>query len=738
MPLVSRTVSREPTQLPSTRSARPFLASDAALLVVGAAFGVALAALDLRPTGAVASSVAVLVVGCAFGVWAGARAPWWTVAAAGAVAGALGASWVAVLLGVLVALDAVVLFILRATTPMTNGVLVGGTMVAFAGAREVGGWGGNAVVSIGVVAALAVVGLVRRPEHRRRVALAAAGVGLAALVVVGVAALVAQSARDDLTAGNRAARAGLRDLEAGEFERAQGRFASAAEAFDRAADRLGSPLVQPARVIPIASQHVTAGSRLSTAAFDAARAVEDELRSIDVEALRIADGRIDVDAVRELSGSMHRLQAAVDDLDGAIADSRNGWLVDPVSRVLEDLTDDLDRQRERGERVIAALDVAPQMLGAEGERVYLVMFTTPAEARGQGGFMGNWAELSIDDGEIAMTEYGNDEELNEAGPRPRRLEQAPDDWVARYGQFGFVDADGEVGEVPWKNITMSPNFPATARVAAELYPQSGGRPVDGVFNLDVYALEALIGLVGPIEVEGAPRPLNGRNAAEFLLFEQYLTDDQDARGDMLDAVTVAAVDRLLHTSPPEPLDLGKTMAPLVDERRVMAWSAHPAEQQLFETLGLDGALRSQAEHMVSVALVNAGGSKIDAFLEHDVAVVETADGPVLELALTNHAPADGLPDFIIGNVVGLPTGTTRLWVTGFASVPITDATADGEPLDVGFGREADLAAVSAFVELGPGASTTVVFDLDAPEVAADEFDVVRPPLVREPADPNDR
>lgn len=706
--------------------------------MVGAVIGIALAALDLRPTAGAATSVVVLVTGCAIAVWAGARAPWWTIAAAGAIAAALGASWVAVVLGALVALDAVALRILAATTPMSNGVLVGGTMVSFAGAREIGGWGGNAAVSVGVVTALAVVGLARRPEHRGRVVLALAGAGAVTLVVLGTAALVAQSARDDLTAGNRAARAGLRDLEAGEFDRAQERFASAADAFERAADRLGSPLVQPARLIPVASQHVTAGSRLSTAAFDAARTVEDELGTIDVDALRIDAGRIDVDAVGELSGSMHRLQAAIDGLDGAIADSRNGWLLDPVSRMLADLTDDVARQRERGERVVAALDVAPEMLGAEGERVYVVMFTTPAEARGQGGFMGNWAELSIEDGQIALTEYGTDEELNEAGPRPRRLERAPDDWLARYGQFGFVDEAGEVGEVPWKNITMSPNFPATARVVAELYPQSGGRPVDGVLNLDVYALAALIGLVGPIEVDGAPRPLDGRNAAGFLLVEQYLNSERGVRREMLDAVTVAAVDRLLRTNPPEPLDLGRTMAPLVGERRVMAWSAHPAEQALFETLGLDGALRSPAEHMASVALVNAGGSKIDAFLEHDVAVVAGPDGPVIELTLTNHAPAGGLPNVIIGNLVGLPTGTSRLWITGFASVPITDANADGRPLDVDFGREAGLAAVSAFVELAPGATTTVVFELDAPDVAATEFDIVRPPLVREPAGSNDR
>ena len=704
------------------------------VLVVVVVTGLALAVLGLNPTGSTFADVVVLAIGGVAAVWCGASAPWWSIAALGALGTALAGSWVGAALGLLVVIDSVVAGRMGLATRFVRAGLIGGAMVSLALALEIGPWGVNAAIAIGAVVVIGAIGILVRPEGRRVGLIALAAFGAVAVASVVAAALVGQSARADLVAGNSDARSGLRHLEAGDFDRAQESFTDAATSFDRAAGALGSPLVQPARLVPVVSQHVEAGAELSRAAFDAARTVERQLESIDVDALTINDGRIDLEAVRSLSGSMAELQLAIDDLDDAVTAARSGWLLDPVVRVLDDLTDDLERQRDRGEHVVAALEVAPEMLGGDGERVYLVMFTTPAEARGQGGFMGNWAELSIDDGRITMSEYGNDEELNEGGPRPRRLEHAPPDWIERYGQFGFVHDDGNVGEVPWKNITMSPNFPATAQVAAELYPQSGGRPVDGVFALDVYALEALIGLVGPIEVDGAPRPLNGKNAAEFLLFEQYLTDDHGSRGDMLNAVTVAAVDRMLRTNPPDPLDLGKKMAPLVDERRVVAWSAHDAEQELFATLGLDGALRSGVEQMVSVSLVNGGGSKIDSFLDHDVEVVRGPDGLQLRLELVNEAPAGGLPDFIIGNMVGLPTGTSRLWVTGYASVPITGATANGEPLDAGFSSEAGLAAVSAFVELGPGTSTVVEFDLDAPDLAPDDFDVVLQPLARQPTD----
>ena len=54
----------------------------------------------------------------------------------------------------------------------------------------------------------------------------------------------------------------------------------------------------------------------------------------------------------------------------------------------------------------AAAEVGPALLGADGPRRYFVAFTNPAEARGQSGLMGNWSELTIDEGRIELTDTG--------------------------------------------------------------------------------------------------------------------------------------------------------------------------------------------------------------------------------------------------------------------------------------------------------------------------------------------
>ena len=47
---------------------------------------------------------------------------------------------------------------------------------------------------------------------------------------------------------------------------------------------------------------------------------------------------------------------------------------------------------------------------------------------------------------------------------------------------------------------------------------------------------------------------------------------------MLEQVARGTIERLLSDAPPDPLELAKAMAPMVEQRRVYAWSADEQEQ----------------------------------------------------------------------------------------------------------------------------------------------------------------
>jgi hypothetical protein len=91
----------------------------------------------------------------------------------------------------------------------------------------------------------------------------------------------------------------------------------------------------------------------------------------------------------------------------------------------------------------------------------------------------------------------------------------------------------------------------------------------------------------------------------------------------------------------------------------------------------------------------------------------TADGATntaaaqLVVSLTNTAPSAGEPDYVIGNLIGLPDGSNRTWVSIYSRLPVTDVRLDDRPVAVEIGREAGYFVTSAFVTLGPGETTTL-------------------------------
>jgi hypothetical protein len=445
-------------------------------------------------------------------------------------------------------------------------------------------------------------------------------------------------------------------------------------------------------------------------------------------------------------------------LADVVADAENQWLVDPLQRRLRDTAADVETRREQGETALAAVRRAPAILGADEPKVYFVAFVTPAEVRGSLGFMGNWAELTVDAGEITMSDFGRHTDLREGGdPSTWRIDPTTDDmeeFLDRYGRIGFANRPGGVASPQiWQIVTASPHFPSTGEVIAQLYPQSGGRPIDGVFALDAKAMAAMLEFTGPIsaaelpddvDIAGLPAELHADNAEQFLLFDQYLRfeDDNPDRIDALEVLSTLTVERLLAGALPGPTDLGRVLKPLASNGHLAAWMVDPDAQDLITTMGFDRALPAlDGGDGVALALNNGSGNKIEVFLGADVTYRRSIDPDtgllqgVLTVDLTNDAPAGGLPRYVIGNSVGLPLGSNRLLVSMYAPFPYNAATLDGEPVEMTLDTEQGWSLMGHTVDIAPGDTRTLemqfsgVLDRFGPDV---EPLVMLPNLVSPP------
>ncbi len=585
-------------------------------------------------------------------------------------------------------------------------------------------------LALGTVLVLAGISGSRRLQHRHAIAVV---VGVVVLGVVSTVAfgIVATRSVDGLSEGNRLVRQGLRSLGDGDIEGAQAELAAAQKSFEVANERLTSPLGVPASAVPVVAQHRSTAIELSTAAGTAVGNLAAIVGSVDPESLRLVDGAVDLDAMEDLGVALDSVLTEMSDLERELADAQNRWLLGPVTERIVDLEVAIDDSRARVVSGIETIDYARRFLGASEARHYLVMFTTPAEARGLGGFTGNWAEITVDDGRVELTDFGRSDELDEAVPAGERELDADAEWMSRYGRYGFDTAPGgTVGADPFKNVTMSPAMETTGEVIAQLYEQSTGTAVDGVIAADVYVLARLLRFTGKIEIENSGFTVGPENAPRFLLNRQYSLSDKDERIDLIETVSRRVVDQLLRGVSLPPLELIDEMSPLAAEGRLAAYARNDDEQEFLERIGAAGTmLRPETDSAIAVGFNNVAGSKIDYFMNNSATYTANVDGQTgttagtLSVRMENASPLSGQPDYVIGNSIREPAGTNRTYVSIFSRLPITAVRVDGVPVDAESGIEFGYEVASVTVTLPAGATSVVEADVGGAFDTADGYSI---------------
>ena len=571
-----------------------------------------------------------------------------------------------------------------------------------------------------IVALVAVAWSARRhgeAAFRRRsarVALAVSGVVLCGGILGAVSALEARAHVD------RAAEfleSGLDAGRHGDSEGATDALLAARRALARGEASLSAWWTRPAWLVPGVSQNVRALRDVIVVVDELAGVAVDTASSADTDSLGARGGRVDLAAVAALDEPLSRMVAALRGSDGTLAEIGEGWQLPVIRSRIDDLRADVASALESSELALDGVRLAPGFLGGDGQSTYLVLFTTPVEARATTGFPGNFAEVTFTDGRFDMTRFGRITELNQALPVGGATISGPPDYLARYARYE--------PQREWRNITLSPDFPSVAAVAAEMYVQSGGQPVDGVMSVDPVALAGLLTFTGPMTVPGIEEPLTSENAARFLLRDQYVElPDDPARTDALESLAERAFDRLTTVDLPGPPELRRVLGPIVETGHLQVAAFSDQQAAFLDALGISGRYPAVAGDFLGVTTSNAAGSKIDLFLRCDLAYDvrwDPSTGAVrstVTVSLTNEAPASGLPDYVIGNALGarlgevrLPTGSNHVFVTVYTPLEPDSATLDGQPVALEGSEELGRRALSTFVTLGPGATRQLVVEL---------------------------
>lgn len=307
-------------------------------------------------------------------------------------------------------------------------------------------------------------------------------------------------------------------------------------------------------------------------------------------------------------------------------------------------------------------DMADVILGGEGSKRYLVVFQNNTEVRATGGFMGSFAEISVQDGIITN--------MNVPGGGTYDLQGSLRETIAAPEPLQLLSARWEFQDANW-----FPDFPTTARQVTDFYEDAGGGTVDGVIAVNATYIADLISLLGPIDMPEYNRTITSDNfLAETQKIVELEYDREENRpkafiGDLAPLL----LERVMNGEPEEFLTLLDRVNQGLLTRDIQIYFSNDELEKTIRDFGWGGELKQTTSDYLMIVNTNLGGGKTDGVISEqaNVSVNIDPDG-IITNTLTVTRRHFGEPGALftgVNNVdyvrVYVPQGATLLSATGF-------------------------------------------------------------------------
>ena len=479
-------------------------------------------------------------------------------------------------------------------------------------------------------------------------------------------------------------------------------------------------------LLPIARQNIAAVDEVSSHAISVLEGGSDLATMVDGNAL-VADGALDLDRLAVVAERATDTARSLDGLLGSIEQHRSGWLVPPLWHSIVDLTPAVAKLHADLDRAAAFLRAAPTILGADEERIYLVMLMNNAELRGSGGIPSGIGTLAVTDGGFSLGSFDYYRELATHLPHIERV-QAPREFTTRYARY-------RANSTYLVNSTMSPDVPEVALVVSRLYRKVTGIRADGVLFADPHGIASLIPDKQRVRIPGLHEPLRASEIARFVYSDAYevFEDSNRQRRDALLAIGESAFSGLAYGEALRSLDPSAVVA-AAGGGHIRFVSFDPREASLLDRAKVSGDLVSPADDSVFVTVQNFGGDKLDYWVErtisHDCRV--TAGGAAscaTEVRLENDAP-NRLTDYVTQQKRNaMLQSFLEIYVPQDAR--ISGMSLNGKDVRYSLQREDERVAAGVFIELARGRTATLRADYEL-EIARDGYslELTPQPLAR--------
>ena len=470
------------------------------------------------------------------------------------------------------------------------------------------------------------------------------------------------------------------------------------------------------RYVPVAWTQRNGAVQLADDAQEGARVGLSLIAAADSFATqaRLQRGMLPLSPLRTLASQVTSAESSVFGLVRS-----GGGLIGPLASARQQIDVLAATTANRLQQTADSLRAATTFLGSDGPRRYLVAAENNAEMRDQGAVL-SYSVVDFDRGRVTIEHSGPISELALTQPVPVGMPVGMREF--------FADTQPTL---LWQSANTTADFPWSGAVMATMYRQATGHPVDGVIALDVPTLADVLGVTGPIAVDGIPQPVTSANVTDILLNQLYAAlpagSDTGERRELESRVASRLMTRI-QSGDFDAVQLGRQLGEAAAGGHIKLWSSRPAEETLLTNQDIGGtpatALPDRTFHW---ALENGTANKLDYLVHPSARVQVTVDGSGAAhvhtaITVANDSPAGAQPSYQLGAQlgqypVGYYIGRLYFWSPEGSRTP-------------GATTESGLALTEQNIGVAPGQRVTVTFDstiTDAVRDGALDLRLVPPP-----------
>ncbi|MBD3916772.1 DUF4012 domain-containing protein [Nocardioides hwasunensis] len=380
-------------------------------------------------------------------------------------------------------------------------------------------------------------------------------------------------------------------------------------------------------------------------------------RSVDLPTLEKLVGAVD-----EASSNLDAAQVELGDVRASSVGigTRLGDARDEASDIVGPLASGARRAK-------SLTSVLPDLLGADGDKTYLLALLNPSEQRFSGGAPLTVAPIAVSGGRLTIGEA--------------RDTSDPD--LYRVGRWPKVEGNPfHKGKLRLSTATFAPDWSVSGEELLRGWARRTGQETDGLIAVDVVALADMLRITGPVE---APTygTLDAFNFTEKMVGDYDAFPDNEARHDLNRAIVPVFAERLFQ--PGQGIEKIESLRASAQGRHFALWMRDPDVQSAVADTGLAGDLSDTGNDYVAVFNQNTNQSKADYWqrrtVTSDVRLREDGSAKVrMTISVFNDSPPYGA-DQIYGDPRG---GSSRTRWNGMtigvflpSDVEVTAATSAG-------------------------------------------------------------